>query len=137
MLLIDTHIYLWFSGALNQERLREHVRNRISDMDTQVFISMASLWEMKIKQQKGLFKLSTRVFEPLQNFSIEVLPVEQTHILTLDTLDSDPARPIHRDPFDRIMLAQAIAEGLTFVTHDSRCLQYAHPELALLDATTV
>ena len=133
-LLIDTHIYLWFSGALEEKRLTSEIKSHIQNTHNTIYISIAAFWEMKIKQQKGLFKLSERAFEPELHFDFKVLPVELSHIRQLEKLDTDPTKPIHRDPFDRIMLAQALSEGLTFVTHDANCLLYSVPGLNLISA---
>ncbi|MFW5659143.1 MAG: type II toxin-antitoxin system VapC family toxin [Bacteroidota bacterium] len=138
-ILLDSHVYLWVADERFNHKLSKELKEMIADGDTEVYVSIVSIWELTIKLQKHwkTFEFDNALLNVDEYFPFEILTVTADHVQQLLTLDADPARPIHRDPFDRIMLAQAIAEGLTFVTHDSRCLQYAHPELALLDATTV
>ncbi|MFW5659139.1 MAG: type II toxin-antitoxin system VapC family toxin [Bacteroidota bacterium] len=127
-LLLDTHIYLWW--AATPGRLKPKTHRLIDHTENTVFVSVVVLWEMLIKRQKGKLEFEDEVLRPDLAFDFQVLPIELKH---LDSYSDLPL--VHKDPFDRIMLAQAIAEGLTFVTHDSRCLQYARPNLLLQDAS--
>ncbi len=88
-------------------------------------------WEMCIKQTIGKITFDDRVLDIKTGTGFNTLYIEPDHAITTRELPL-----IHRDPFDRIMLAQALHEGLTFITNDRQCLQYASKQLELLDATT-
>lgn len=119
-LLLDTHLLLWAAGE--PSRLSKEARNLISDPDNELLFSAASLWEVSIKCGLGRkdFKADPRILRRglLDNGYGEIL-IHSDHVVVLDTL---PA--IHRDPFDRILVAQAVAEGIELVTTDSQLVQY-------------
>jgi PIN domain nuclease of toxin-antitoxin system len=122
--LIDTNIFLWSLG--DEKKLKSIVRNAITGPQNQIFISVASLWEISIKHRKGKLPLNTTIQECVESSSFEVLNIQLNHIITLDTL------PIfHHDPFDRLLIAQAKAENLTFITSDEKIWKY---DLSLLKA---
>jgi PIN domain nuclease of toxin-antitoxin system len=115
-LLSDTQAFLWFSEG--SPRLPATARLLLEDPANQVFVSMASVWEIAIKVGIGKFTLT----RPLEQFLIErldgnefeILPIERAHILRLVGL------PLHhRDPFDRLLVAQCLAEGLPLVSVDT------------------
>jgi PIN domain nuclease of toxin-antitoxin system len=116
--LLDTGPLLWTVGW--PERLSTPARECISEGG--LWLSVASYWEIVIKARKGLLKVPDpvswwgRATELLQ---AEVLPIRASHVGTLATLPE-----LHRDPFDRILIAQAIVEGLPLVTHDSQMGAY-------------
>lgn len=115
-LLLDTHIFLWFimgSPHLSAENLA-----LIEDEKNRKFISVASLWEIAIKSSIGKLNLSAP-FDQLipQQLSLngfELLPIEIAHLATVATLPFH-----HRDPFDRLLIAQAITEKMPVVSSDS------------------
>lgn len=115
-LLLDTHAFLWFID--DDPRLSPLAAQRIGDADSRVAVSVVSAWEIVIKIRIGKLTLS-RQFADLWSESVvenglEVLDVTTNHVLALDPL------PLHhRDPFDRLLIAQAIAEGLQLVSADS------------------
>lgn len=115
-LLLDTHAFLWFID--DDPRLSPLAAQRIGGADSRVAVSVVSAWEIVIKIRTGKLTLG-RQFADLWSESIaendlEVLDVTSKHILALDPL------PLHhRDPFDRLLVAQAIAEGLQLVSADS------------------
>ena len=94
------------------------------DPKNSLFLSIASVWEMQIKLQAGRLSLrlplSRLIDEQIPNAGLEILPIEPQHIYELWNL-----LPIHWDPFDRIMIAQAIVEGLSFVSKDSVLAGYS------------
>lgn len=114
-LLLDTHVLLWVAGE--PDRLPEQVRSVVEDPRTDVLYSAASLWEIAIKSGLGRpdFAVDPRVLRRglLENGYTE-LPVTGTHAVAVDLLP-----PIHRDPFDRMLVAQARTEGLTLLTADA------------------
>lgn len=120
-LLLDTHLLLW--AAENSPRLSLTARALINDPVNDLFFSAASLWEITIKRGLGRddFKVEPRVLRRgLVDNGYTELPITGTHTLTLDLLP-----PLHRDPFDRILVAQALAEGFTLLTVDSWVAQYS------------
>lgn len=116
-LLLDSHVAVWAMGS--PEKLRPSTRQALISPENEVFVSAASLWELNLKVSKGKLVLPDDFAETLAEQEIRELPVRWTHTRGIARL---PA--IHGDPFDRLLLAQAAAEGLTFVTADRPCLQY-------------
>ena len=120
-LLLDTHILLWLLN--DPDILTEPERQAIADPANDVFASAASLWEISIKQGLGKLKLPGPVpqwLPPLLDRSrIETLAITRDHALTAGAL---PA--YHRDPFDRMLVAQALSEQLFVVTRDRTVRRY-------------
>src|SRR5688572_19563277 len=117
--LLDTHTFLWFLEGDNQ--LSNKVKNEITDIRNTCFISIASLWEIAIKSSLGKLNLKFP-FENLTSYlfanDIEIIPITFDHILTLRNLELH-----HRDPFDRLITAQAIKD-LIILTRDSNFFKY-------------
>ena len=126
-LLLDTHTYIWWCQT--PHKIRESARTLIEDAENEIYISVASPWEMTIKQQKGKLTIDTAILRPDRLYGFELLSITTEHTEAYAQLPL-----LHRDPFDRIMLAQAMAEELTFVTHDRNCLRYTINGLNLLEA---
>ena len=122
-LLLDTHLLLWVAGE--PDRLPERVRLLVEDPATDVLYSVASLWEIAIKSGLGRpeFSVDPRVLRRglLENGYTE-LPVTGAHAVAVDLLP-----PIHRDPFDRMLVAQAQIEGITLLTADTTLGLYQGP----------
>ncbi len=119
ILLLDTHTYLWFISESPQ--LPQWVSEKIQT-DENVFVSIASFWEIAIKNVKGLLDLPvsvSRMMEDCAALKLTILPINGTHLDKLKTLPY-----IHKDPFDRILICQAQAENLELVTVDSYIVQY-------------
>lgn len=114
-LLLDTHIFLWFISGDN--RLPDNFRDAIQDPSNEVYLSAVSLWEIIIKYQLGRLPLpqAPESYIPLQRqrHSIASLPLDEASVTQLAKLPS-----IHRDPFDRMMICQALEHQLTIVTVD-------------------
>jgi PIN domain nuclease of toxin-antitoxin system len=113
--LLDTHTFLWL--ATGDARLPPDLPHRLADPEVELLLSVASIWEMAIK--KSLGKLTTTIpLEKLiaaqcQTMAVSVLDVRREHALGVATL------PLHhRDPFDRLLVAQAVVEGLAIVSRD-------------------
>ena len=122
-LLLDTHVLLWAAGM--PERLPGDVRALLEAEDAKPFFSAASLWEIAIKSGLGRadFRVDPRVLRRglLENGYAE-LPVTGAHAVAVDLLP-----PIHKDPFDRLLIAQARVEGLTLLTADRMVARYPGP----------
>jgi PIN domain nuclease of toxin-antitoxin system len=123
--LLDTHTLLWFLSG--DERISSKSRNVISDPEDRCFVSIASLWEMAIKTKIGKldlpFDLNALANHLFKN-NIKILPIALEHILETVNLEDQ-----HRDPFDRIIIAQAKYERLTIISKDENFLRYAHIKL--------
>lgn len=122
-ILLDTHVLLWAAGA--PERLTAAVRELLEATDSELMFSVASLWEIAIKRGLGRddFRVDPRALRRgLEQHGYEELPILSRHALALDQL---PA--IHRDPFDRILVAQALVEGVTLLTADATIARYPGP----------
>ena len=119
-LLIDTHLLLW--AADRPERLPKQASQLLGDADNTLVFSVASIWEVAIKQslQRSDFRADARLLRRgLLDNGYEELPVTGAHAVALDTLP-----PLHGDPFDRILVAQAQTEGILLLTSDERVAQY-------------
>lgn len=113
--LIDTHIFLWF--VENSVKLRQNAKSIIEDKDSEIFISIASLWEISIKTSSGKLQIKgtfDSIKDDLTDNSIEILPIDFAH-----TVENNRLPFHHRDPFDRIIIAQAIVENLDFISADA------------------
>ena len=119
-LLLDTHVMLWF--ALGDTRLRPTARETISAADL-CFVSVASIWEIAIKSSlgRGLSESigAEHYVELIDIGNFQTLAISISHVVAVERL---PKR--HGDPFDRLMVAQSIADDLTFMTHDRTLAAY-------------
>jgi len=121
-LLLDTHIFLWLNS--HPEKLSEKILEACSNTNNQLYLSHVSPWEIMIKQQLGKLSLdatlSKLVETQIDQNNMQILPIKLKHIYALNTL---PA--IHKDPFDRLLIAQAGIESMTLVSVDKNIQQYA------------
>jgi PIN domain nuclease of toxin-antitoxin system len=121
-LLLDTHIFIWWADQ--PEKLSPAALSALEDEANELLLSVASVWEMQIKIQLGKLKLSLPLKELIQNQQetndLMVSPVALTYVLALDSLPFH-----HKDPFDRLLIAQSIEEKLTIVTADSQFSAYS------------
>jgi PIN domain nuclease of toxin-antitoxin system len=119
-LLLDTHILIWLAADIGL--IPAHLRSLIEDAGNELLFSPASIWETAIKQGKGRpdFQADPYLLRTLllENGYIE-LPINGEHAIAIAGLP-----PLHKDPFDRILVAQAITEGVPLVTVDKMVLQY-------------
>lgn len=122
-LLLDTHVLLWAAGQ--PENLSSAARQQLEAPENELLFSAASLWEIAIKHGLGRndFRAAPRLLRRglLDNGYIE-LPITSAHAVALDSLP-----PIHKDPFDRMLVAQSITEGVTLLTADPLVAQYPGP----------
>ena len=121
-LLLDTHAFLWLND--DSERLSQTVKTLCTSGEHEFYLSIASPWEMQIKNQLGKLSLAMPIAElvnkNVQDNNIKLLPINLFHISHLEQLP-----PHHKDPFDRIIIAQAIIEGITIVSVDHAFSDYA------------
>jgi PIN domain nuclease of toxin-antitoxin system len=122
-LLLDTHLLLWAAGQ--PERLPAEARDLIDSADNDLYFSAASIWEVVIKAGMGRedFKLDARVLRRgLQDNGYGELPIGSEHVVAIDNLPT-----LHKDPFDRVLVAQAQVEGITLLTADHVVARYPGP----------
>jgi PIN domain nuclease of toxin-antitoxin system len=121
-LLLDTHVFIWWAD--DPEKLSPAALAALEDEANELLLSVASVWEMQIKIQLGKLKLSLPLKELVKNQqetnNLTVSPVALPHVLALEALPFH-----HKDPFDRLLIAQSIEEGLTLVTADSQFSAYS------------
>jgi PIN domain nuclease of toxin-antitoxin system len=126
-LLLDTHIVLWAAGQ--PEKLSKSARTLLTTPENDLFFSVASMWEIEIKRGLGRedFKVNPRRLRKMliANGYTE-LAIDAEHVFTVETLPL-----LHKDPFDRLLLAQARTEGMLLLTVDASVLQYQESVLAV------
>ena len=124
-LLLDTHCLLW--AAAGADRLPPQALALVEDPGNRLWFSVASIWEVAIKRalDRPDFRTDPGTLRAgLLSAGYEELPIEGRHVLILSALP-----PLHRDPFDRLLLAQATAEGMRLLTADRRLAAYGGPVL--------
>ena len=123
-LLLDTQAFIFFVDR--PDALPSGARAALEATSNQLFLSLVSPWEMQVKSALGKLKLDKPVVDLVQaelgRAAIQLLPIALDHIDALSRLPNH-----HRDPFDRMLVAQAIHEGLTLVTSDRNIAKYAAP----------
>ena len=122
-LLLDTHVVLWWLA--DDPGLPEEIKDRL-DHEPDVRVSAATIWEIAIKQALGKISAPADLAGRVRDSGFRELPIDFTHAIAAGRLPL-----IHRDPFDRMLVAQARCEDLTLVTRDPHCQQY---EVAILRA---
>lgn len=124
-LLLDTHAFLWWDAR--DSALGTHARAAITDGDNPVFVSAATAWEIATKARSGRLDAAADVAAVIEAHGFGELAIEVKHAVASAEL------PLHhRDPFDRLLVAQARAESLTLVTSDPQIAKY---DVQLLDAS--
>ncbi len=120
--LLDTHAFLWL--ITDEDGLSENARQTFLNTENSLFFSVASLWEICIKKSLGKLSLKDGWFQTIQKEmeinTIQWLPIETTHCAEVTELPF-----YHRDPFDRMLIAQAIVEDMKLLSRDSRLSDYA------------
>jgi len=120
-LLLDTHIFLWFLNG--DPQLSNQFCAEIKDPNNKIFLSVASIWEAIIKYQLGKlsFPQSPEIYLTKQRIrhQVDSLSIDEESVAQLIKLP-----PLHRDPFDRLIICQAIQHDLTIITVDEKILQY-------------
>ena len=128
-LLLDTHTFLWFS--FNTPDLPFLTKELLEDSASELYFSHASVWEMGIKVSIGKLRFSAKVTDfvtkQMEKDDIQPLPISYSHLSLIESL------PLHhKDPFDRLLIAQAKAEGLAIVSIDDKFDLYAISRLWLI-----
>ena len=121
-LLLDTHILLWWLD--DNASLPVNAREAIADTDNLIILSAAVIWEIRIKQGIGKLKIEPNFYNVIKEQGFEMLAITSDHANAVGDLPKH-----HRDPFDRILIAQALLEGFTVVTHDAIFNKYPIPVL--------
>lgn len=120
-LLLDTHIFLWYISG--DTKLPATMRDSILDPDNEVYLSTASVWEAVVKYQLGKLPLpqpaAKYLSEQRKRHQIASLPLDEASVAQLETLP-----PLHRDPFDRMLICQALQHQLILVTIDAAIQSY-------------
>ena len=125
-IILDTHIFLWFVFA--DTALNSYARGLIEDQSNTKFLSLASVWEMAIKHSIGKMPLALPIKsllgQHLEANGFVLLPIEFSHLIRVSSL------PLHhRDPFDRLIIAQGSTEGMAVVSADAAFDAYGVPRL--------
>jgi PIN domain nuclease of toxin-antitoxin system len=126
-LLLDTHLLLWAAGK--PDRLSVAARGLLEANENELIFSTASLWEVVIKRGLGRedFKVNPRLLRRgLLDNGYSELPIGSEHVVAIDTLP-----PLHTGPFDRVLIAQALVEGITLLTRDPVVARYPAPVRAV------
>lgn len=121
---MDTHILLWWLG--DDQRLSVEVREIIGNPENFIFVSAATVWEMSIKKSLGKLSVPSDLLEKLKENNFEVLNITAVHGLKVEDLPHH-----HKDPFDRMLIAQTLVEGLTLISGDTKFKLYDVPLLSV------
>jgi PIN domain nuclease of toxin-antitoxin system len=119
-LLLDTHLLIWAADSI--ERVPTIARTLMADLENELLFSVASIWEVAIKRglNRADFQVDARMLRRgLLDNGYNELPILSEHAVAIDTLP-----PIHKDPFDRLLIAQAMVEGITLLTDDVTVARY-------------
>ena len=120
-LLLDTHAFIWWDDDYN--KLSSPVQSALLDPKNTIYLSLVSIWEMQIKVQLKKLKfdrpLSDKITEQVDKNDLQLLPILDRHIYELSILPHH-----HRDPFDRLLIAQSRIEKMVFITQDNSIKKY-------------
>ena len=124
-ILLDTHIALW--AILNDELLPDRAKTIITDQKNSIYYSVVSTWEILLKHAddpKNLYINVRQFITYCDNSGFIPVNLTNKHIAAVETLSLPENAPRHKDPFDKLLLAQAKCESMLFLTHDSRLAYY-------------
>jgi PIN domain nuclease of toxin-antitoxin system len=120
-LLLDTHIFLWWIDDIAYKNIPPEIQSAIANPDNDVFVSIASLWEIGIKQSLGSLKAPNELETVIKEKGFEILSISAFHteqVATMPFVTFPSKDKLHKDPFDRMLVAQAQAEGMFLVSAD-------------------
>jgi PIN domain nuclease of toxin-antitoxin system len=123
-LLLDTHMFLWWDRQLR--RVPPALRAAIEDDASQVFVSVATVWEIAIKRATGKLQFAASIIDTIDNLGFDLLPITGAHAEHAGGLPRH-----HNDPFDRLIIAQAYLEGMVLGTQDPMMRPYGATMLGL------
>lgn len=116
--LVDTHIFLWWLN--DEKRLKTSIKEILKSRDNIIYASVVTAWELSIKLTKNsTVRLKTTIEDCFQKAGFEILDVKFSHVLHLQKLEQH-----HKDPFDRMLIAQAVSEDATLITGDAKIWKY-------------
>ncbi|MBI2009799.1 MAG: type II toxin-antitoxin system VapC family toxin [Candidatus Chisholmbacteria bacterium] len=115
--LIDTNVLIWWMA--DSPRLSENIKNLLINSQSEIFLSVVSVWEVVIKKQVGKLRPPRDWKITLEKQKFEILTLDLPHVFYLEKLPF-----LHKDPFDRMLVAQALSEKLTLITADEKLRQY-------------
>lgn len=115
--LLDTHILLWWLE--NSPKIKTRVKKVLENPDNQIFVSSVSVWEIVIKRSLKKLEAPDNLIEMIKHHEFDELPIRFQHANFLEKIPKH-----HNDPFDRLLIAQGIYEGLTLITEDNHIKKY-------------
>lgn len=116
--LVDTHIFLWWLN--DDKRLKTSIKEILKSRDNSIYASVVTAWELSIKFTKNsTFRLKTTIEDCFQKAGFDILDVKFSHILHLQKLEQH-----HKDPFDRMLIAQTVSENAILITGDEKIWKY-------------
>ena len=131
--LLDTHIIMW--TLFEPNRVENRVREILTNPENDFYYSVASMWEIAVKHRKkpALMQHSgTEFMHYCEAMGFHKLEIDDRHVCALETLFQREGSPVHEDPFDRILLAQAKGDGMMLLTHDSKFSTYEEPYVCVV-----
>ncbi len=131
-LLLDTHIMLW--AVADDEQLPEKAKELICQEENEIYFSIISLWEVQIKHllHPNQMVSAERIADYCKNAGFSLLQLNPENIYGLSELQRPDSAPRHKDPFDRMLICQAMTENMLFLTHDSLLTDYHVPNIFLV-----
>ena len=132
-ILLDTHIALW--AVLQTNQLSRETREILLSSDNEIFYSVVSIWEVSLKHSINPDNMTISdgdLRSICKDSGLIEIPVDYQHVLGLDMLRQKDGFPVHKDPFDRILLSQAIVEEMHFLTHDSKIATFDSDKVILV-----
>ena len=124
-ILLDTHIAIW--SIMDTKRLPQSLIDDIENYDNEVFVSMVSVWEVALKSAKSSEKIpidEKKFLEYITKMDFNILPIKTRHIMNLRQLSVYDDNIIHKDPFDRMLVAQTDVEDMLLYTKDEKMANY-------------
>jgi PIN domain nuclease of toxin-antitoxin system len=115
--LIDTNVLIWYSE--NSSKISNSIYDVINNPQNKIFVSIVSLWELAIKLNLGKIKITDSFVDFISNYitknTIDILEISVSHLLRISTLEN-----FHRDPFDRMIISQSLAEDIIVISSDEK-----------------
>ena len=124
-ILLDTHILIWF--IREDKLLAKKAIEEITKPENEIYYSLISVFEVEIKHMShpnGISLTGEQLLNFCKEYEFTQVPLKPAHILEMKNLKRRANTPIHKDPFDRLLICQAIVEKMQFVTHDNRIAEY-------------